>query len=103
MTILFQESEFVISMPDNLDQIAKWLEYSNKRRTTNYGLNNAVVFLDEVTLVSVLCLNSLKASEAFKCSNLKIVILIPFIKGKASLPLKLNALDLRSVQGLTVH
>lgn len=55
MTILFQESEFVISMPGNLDQIAKWLEYSNKRRTTNYGLNNAVVFLDEVTLVSVLC------------------------------------------------
>ena len=55
MTILFQESEFVISMPDNLAQIAKWLEYSNKRRTTNYGLNNAVVFLDEVTLVSVLC------------------------------------------------
>ena len=55
MTILFQESEFVISMPGNLDQIARWLEYSNKRRTTNYGLNNAVVFLDEVALVSVLC------------------------------------------------
>lgn len=50
MTILFQESEFVISMPGNLDQIAKWLEYINKRRTTNYGLNNAVVFLDEVYL-----------------------------------------------------
>lgn len=45
MTILFQESEFVISMPDNLDQIAKWLEYNNKRRSTNYGLNNTVVFL----------------------------------------------------------
>ena len=71
MTILFPESEFVLSMPGNFDQIAKWLEYSNQRRTTNCGWNDVVVFLDEVTLVCVLCWNSeiVKSFQIFKSQS----------------------------------